>query len=91
MVDYVVDLVRATRHHPALRYGASPRAANMLAAAARAVAVLEGRDFVVPDDVKRLWKPLLRHRVVLSPSAEVDGLGADQVLDQIEAQVVAPR
>ncbi|HTQ78549.1 MAG TPA: MoxR family ATPase [Thermoanaerobaculia bacterium] len=91
MVDYVVDLVRATRSHPALRYGASPRAANMLAAAARAAAVLEGRDFVVPDDVKALFKPLLRHRVVLSSSAEVDGLGADPILDQIAAQVVAPR
>jgi MoxR-like ATPase len=90
-VAYVVDLIRATREHPALRYGASPRAANMLAAAARAAAVLEGREFVIPDDVKALWKPLLRHRVVLAASAEVDGIGADQVLDQILAQVPAPR
>jgi MoxR-like ATPase len=91
MVDYVVDLVRATRHDPVLRYGASPRAANMLAAASRAAAVFDGRDFVIPDDVKRLWKPLLRHRVLLSPVAEVDGLGVDAVLDQILAQVPAPR
>ena len=90
-VAYVVDLIRATRHHPALQYGASPRAANMLAAASRAAAVLEGREFVIPDDVKGLFKPLLRHRVVLSPSAEVDGLGADQVLEQILQQVPAPR
>jgi len=90
-VAYIVELIRATREHPALRYGASPRAANMLAAAARAAAVLEGRDFVIPDDVKALWKPLLRHRVVLAASAEVDGIGADQVLDQILAQVPAPR
>jgi MoxR-like ATPase len=90
-VAYIVDLIRATRQHPALRYGASPRAANMLAAAARAAAVLEGREFVIPDDVKTLWKPLLRHRVVLAASAEVDGIGADQVLDQILAQVPAPR
>ena len=59
--------------------------------AARAAAVLEGRDFVIPDDVKGLFKPLLRHRVVLSPSAEVDGLGPDPVLDQILGQVAAPR
>jgi MoxR-like ATPase len=91
MVDYVVDLVRATRNHPVLRYGASPRAANMLAAAARAAAVLDGRDFVIPDDVKRLWKPLLRHRILLSPAAEVDGVGTDAVLDQILTQVPAPR
>ena len=90
-VSYVVDLIRATRSHPALQYGASPRAANMLAAASRAAAVLEGREFVIPDDVKGLFKPLLRHRVVLSPSAEVDGLAADQVLEQILAQVPAPR
>jgi MoxR-like ATPase len=91
MAAYVVDLVRATREHPALRYGASPRAANMLAAAARAAAALEGRDFVIPDDVKLLWRPLMRHRVVLAPTAEVDGIGADQVLDQVLAQVKAPR
>ena len=90
-IAYIVDLVRATRQHPALRYGASPRAANMLAAAARAEAVLAGREFVIPDDVKSLWKPLMRHRVVLAPSAEVDGLPADQVLDQILLQVRAPR
>jgi MoxR-like ATPase len=89
--DYVVDLVRATRHHPALRYGGSPRAAAMLAAASRAAAVLDGRGFVLPDDVKRLWRPLLRHRVVLSPAAEVDGVGVDPLLDQILAQVPAPR
>ena len=88
---YVVDLVRATRSHPALQYGASPRAANMLAAASRAAAVLEGREFVIPDDIKLLFKPLMRHRVILSPSAEVDGLGVDQVLDQVLAQVPAPR
>ena len=90
-VAYVVDLIRATRSHPALQFGASPRAANMLAAASRAAAVLDGREFVIPDDVKGLFKPLLRHRVVISPSAEVDGLGTDPVLDQILTQVAAPR
>ncbi|HET9229302.1 MAG TPA: MoxR family ATPase [Thermoanaerobaculia bacterium] len=91
MVNYIVDLVRATREHPALRWGASPRSANMLAAASRAAAVLDGRDFVIPDDVKRLWKPLMRHRVILSPSAEVDGLGTEAVLDQVLSNVPAPK
>ena len=87
----IVDLVRATREHPALRFGASPRAANRLAAAARVAAVLDDRDYVLPDDVKSLWKPLMRHRVILSPTAEVDGVSADQALDQILLQIKAPR
>ena len=76
---------------PALQYGASPRAANMLATAARACAALEGRDYVIPDDVKALAPPALRHRVVLSPGAEIEGLDADQIVGQILDQVPAPR
>jgi MoxR-like ATPase len=91
LVDYVVDLVRATRERPALLCGASPRAANMLAAASRALAALEGRDFVVPDDVKRLFLPALRHRVVLAPGAEIEGVTAETVLRQVVDQVPAPR
>jgi MoxR-like ATPase len=91
LVDYVVDLVRATRERPALLCGASPRAANMLAAASRALATLEGRDFVVPDDVKRLFLPALRHRVVLAPGAEIEGVGTESVLRQVVEQVPAPR
>jgi MoxR-like ATPase len=91
MVAYVVDLVRATRTHPTLQYGASPRAATMLASAARAVAVLEGRNFVIPDDVKGIFRAVMRHRVVLAPGAEVDGRTTDQALSQILEQVPAPR
>ena len=91
MVEYVVDLVRATREDPSLRCGASPRAANMLATASRAAATLEGRDFVIPDDVKFLFRPIMRHRLLLSPSAEVEGRNVDQVLDTLLEQVPAPR
>ena len=91
IVAYVVDLVRATREHSALQYGASPRAANMLASAARAQAALAGRDYVIPDDVKRLAAPALRHRVVLAPGAEIEGQSADQIVTQIVEQVAAPR
>src|SRR6185503_6997831 len=73
VLQYIVDLVRATRHDPSLRVGGSPRACNVLASAARAWAVLEGRDFVIPDDVKGLLLPVLRHRVILSPTVEVEG------------------
>jgi MoxR-like ATPase len=91
MVEYVVDLVRATRDNPALRCGASPRASNMLATSARALAVLEGRDFVIPDDVKALFRPVMRHRLVMAPGAEVEGRSVDEVLGQVLDQVPAPR
>ncbi len=91
IVDYVVDLIRSTRGRPALLCGASPRAANMLAVASRALAVLRGRDFVIPDDVKALAVPALRHRVVLAPGAEIEGLTAETVVAQVIEQVPAPR
>ena len=91
IVDYVVDLVRATRGLPTLLFGASPRCANMLAAASRALAALEGRTYVIPDDVKRLAAPTLRHRVVLAPGAEIEGLTAETIIDQIIQKVPAPR
>src|SRR6266850_6659847 len=91
IVDYVVALVRATRSSADISFGASPRAAAMLATAARARAALEGRDYVIPDDVKLLTLPALRHRVVLSPAAEIDGRRVDDVLSAIVARVEAPR
>jgi len=91
LIDYAVDLVRATRERPALLYGASPRAANMLATAARARAALNGRDYVIPDDVKALAIPVLRHRVTMAPGAEIEGITAERVIDEVIAQVPAPR
>jgi len=91
MLDYIVDLVRATRDNPSLLFGGSPRSTNMLAISIRAVAAMNGRDYVIPDDVKFLFSVVMRHRVVLAPGAEVEGLTADQVLNQIIEQVPAPR
>jgi MoxR-like ATPase len=91
LIDYIVEIVRATRQNAALQFGASPRAANMLAAAVRAFAALQGRDFVIPDDVKTLAVPVLRHRVVLSPSAEIEGVAADRVVRGILDQTPVPR
>ena len=91
LVDYLVAIVRATRCHPSLLCGASPRAASMLAAAARAHAALAGRDFVIPDDIKILAEPALAHRVVLSPTAEIEGLSTEVVLKDIVTQERAPR
>jgi MoxR-like ATPase len=91
LVDYIVNVVRATRTHSALEFGASPRAANMLAAGARALAALQGRDFVIPDDVKLLAIPVMRHRVSLAPGAEIEGIAVDRVLGEILEQTAAPR
>jgi MoxR-like ATPase len=91
VVDYVVDLVRATRGRPQLLAGASPRAATMLATAARAMAAVQGRAFVIPDDVKALAQPVLRHRVVLAPAAEIEGLTADAAVARVLEEVEAPR
>ena len=91
MVDYIVDLVRATREHPSLLSGASPRSCNMLATAARAYAALKGRDFVIPDDVKALVVPALAHRIVLAPGAEIEGLSPAVIIEQVVHRVPAPR
>jgi len=91
VVEYIVDIVRATRETPALTHGASPRAAAAIAAATRARAALDGRDYVVPDDVKLLSLPALRHRVILSPAAEIEGRTTDDTLLEIIEQTAAPR
>ncbi len=88
---YVVDLIRATRENADLQTGASPRAGSMLAVASRARAVLDGRDYVIPDDVKGLALPALRHKVVLSAAAEIEGRRVDQVIASLIDQVPAPR
>ena len=91
LLDYIVDVVRGTREHASLDVGASTRSANMLASASRAYAALLGRDFVIPDDVKVLALPVLRHRVILSASAEIEGLSADRIVGEILDRTAAPR
>ena len=90
-MDYVVDLIRATREHPSLSVGASPRAANMLAIASRAHAALQGRDYVIPDDIQTLALPALRHRVQLAAGAESEGVTTEAVVESILAEIPAPR
>ncbi|MGX5849587.1 AAA family ATPase [Mesorhizobium sp. PL10] len=91
VVDYIARLVRATRASPDLEVGASPRAGAMLARAARARAALDGRAYVIPDDVKALAVPALRHRVVLSPAAQIDGRLVEQIVTDLVDQTEAPR
>jgi len=87
---YIVDLAAATRTHPSLALGMSPRAALALQRAARAWAAAQGRDYVTPDDVKSLARPVLSHRLALSPDAHVGGLGPEDALEEILASVPVP-
>ncbi|KWX02327.1 ATPase associated with various cellular activities AAA_3 [Carbonactinospora thermoautotrophica] len=91
VLGYIVDVCRATRQSPSLQLGVSPRGATALLAASRAWAWLSGRDYVTPDDVKALARPVLRHRVQLRPEAELEGTTADGVLDGVLATVPVPR
>ncbi|MDO7835939.1 MoxR family ATPase [Sphingobium sp. HBC34] len=91
VVDYILALIRGTRDVADLESGASPRAGAMLAGAARARAALDGRDFVIPDDVKALAPALLRHRLILSPVAEIDGRRVEDVVTGIIDMIEAPR
>ena len=91
VLAYVVDLCRATRQSPSLQLGVSPRGATALLAVARAWAWLSGRDYVIPDDVKAMARPCLRHRVQIRPEAELEGVTADAVLESVLATVPVPR
>lgn len=91
LVEYIVDLVRSTRENPLLLCGASPRSTLMLTNAARTFAVLQGRNYVIPDDVKMLVKPALMHRIVLTPSAQIEGITAAKVLKDAIEKTPVPR
>jgi len=91
LLAYVVKVVRATRESLALSLGASPRAAVFLMQASKAIAAIEGRGYVIPDDVKAAALPVLRHRVLLKPEAELEGLTPDQVLQDLLRHVEVPQ
>jgi MoxR-like ATPase len=87
---YIVDLVRATRSHPAVELGGSPRASLALLRAGRALAAISGRDYVVPDDVKQLAPPVLGHRLILSPEAQLAGTEPTAVVEELLTTVPIP-
>ncbi|HKT46876.1 MAG TPA: MoxR family ATPase [Candidatus Acidoferrales bacterium] len=89
--SYVIGLVRRTRDWPAISLGASPRAAVGLFFVARALAGMDGRDYLLPDDVKAAALPVLRHRILLKPEADLEGLTTDQVIRQVIAAVEVPK
>jgi MoxR-like ATPase len=89
--EYIAAIVRATRDDPGLTLGGSPRATVALFRVARAAALLAGRDFATPDDVKELAPAVLRHRVAVAPELEVEGRTADDVLQGVFVRVRAPQ
>ncbi len=91
VLKYLVTLVSATRTSPQVVLGASPRATVALLRCSRALAALEGRSYISPDDVKMIARPVLRHRIILRPEAELEGLTTDQLIDGVLAAVPVPR
>ena len=91
ILGYILGIVTATRHHEAIQIGAGPRASLALLESSRALAVLRGRDFVTPDDVKELAGPVMVHRVILTPEAEMEGTTLPDILRQIFEKVEVPR
>jgi MoxR-like ATPase len=88
---YIVELVRKTRTHPTILYGASPRACVALLLCSKALAAIRGRDFPTPDDVRDVAFPVLRHRLALRAEAELDGATTDAVISDIVKTVEVPR
>jgi MoxR-like ATPase len=91
IMSYIAEIVDSTRQHPHLLLGASPRASVAIMLTAKAFSVLSGRDFVTPDDVKRSLKPVLNHRIVLSPEREMEGMTTEHVVDMILKTIEIPR
>ena len=91
VMHYIVQVVRATRDHRHLTLGASPRAAITLLMTSKALAATRGRDFITPDDVKTMARPVLRHRLVVRPESEIEGYSGDRIVESILQSVEVPR
>ncbi|WP_010281895.1 AAA family ATPase [Bacillus timonensis] len=91
VLEYIMQIVRKTRESETIRFGASTRAAISIAKAAQAWAYLTSRDYVTPDDVKMVSKPALRHRIQLSPHAELEGITIDEIIEELVGSVPVPR
>ncbi len=91
LLQYVAKIIQHTRNDSALYLGASPRAAMMLMTASKAIAALRGRDFITPEDIREMALPVLRHRLILTPEKEMEGVKPDEVLKQILSRLEVPR
>ncbi len=91
ILKYIAEIVHKTRNHPMLYLGASPRASLAILDTSKAYAALQGRDFVIPEDVKKAVLPVLNHRIIITPEREMEGMQPEQVLDLIVQSVEIPR
>ena len=91
LIAYIAQIVAETRENPSLYLGASPRASIALLKASKALAIISGRDFVTPEDIKFLSKPVLRHRVILTPEREMEGKTTDEIIEMIVNKIEVPR
>ena len=91
LVSYIVDIVRKTRSHQSILVGAGPRATQALLLSSRALATINGRDFVTPDDIKTMTYPVLEHRLILRPEYEIEGLTVREVIENILKEIAVPR
>ncbi len=91
VLKYIAELIIKTRNHPHLYLGGSPRASIAVLIASKAYAAINGRDFVIPEDIKKVIYPVLRHRIILTPEREMEGLTADKVIEIIVQSVEVPR
>jgi MoxR-like ATPase len=91
LLEYAVEIVRASRQHESVLVGAGPRATQALVMAARAGAAVAARDFVTPDDIRAMARPVLEHRLILRPEFEIEGLTVPEVIQQILERIAVPR
>jgi len=91
LIDFIARIVHETRNNPALYLGASPRASLAILKASKAFAAMKGRDFVTPEDIKEIATPVLRHRIILTPEKEMEGLTADDLIESILKVIEVPR
>jgi MoxR-like ATPase len=91
LIRYAVEIIRATRKNSSILVGAGPRATQSLLLASRAQALLDGRDFTTPDDIKLIAEPVLEHRLILRPEYELEGLAVSEVIQKILQEIAVPR
>jgi len=91
LLQFIATIVHATRNHRSLFLGASPRSSIGILNGAKAIAAIRGRDFITPDDVLFVVKPVLRHRIILTPEKEMEGITTDDVIQEITSGIEVPR